>query len=897
MSQTVGCAIIARNVEKTIRNCIESFIAHVDQVVVVKAGESTDETPKILDELKAKYPDKLELYSFEWCDDFSAARNYSFSKLKTDWWLWVDADDIVYQPENLRILADNAPADVGFYWFPYHYAMDEFGNLTTNYIRERLLRAKQGWIWAKRLHETVAPINPCKYLVTDDVIIRHEHLAGASRKDRNFKILNIMQKEDPKDKRVWLYLGHQNFASGYWAEACKWYLQFGRDTGAIPLERYQALCYCSKAFREMRDEQAVDVALSALELFPQFKDAYLELAHTYLVFGNYEKAIHFAKMSDVKEPLMTEPPAVIFINPLEYTFNKYALLAECYLKRNDFKTAKEYVTECQKIRPTQDIQNNLNYIESLIRKERVKDGIRSLAVELLDNKEVVKLPSLLAACPSWYRETSEYDDVRNGVMFHTKDIVDKPEINEAEDKSIVVNLANALNPEELLGELDKKYEHITVIAPIPSPESKQVNVYGQKDIEAIVTSRPGRHIINLKAEPTRIVCEYDRKLLAPTGLAVRFYIGQGLEYWSPKTIKEAGCGGSETSAAWLAKSLAAKGCQPIIYAMANEVSDGVIYRPHPLFSPNNIQTHLFISSRVPDVFDNDIPAMQKWLWMHDICCWDRLTVDRAEKINCIIVLSHWHAEHIKRVYPFLKNAEIIDLDDQDKTYEDTWTTGIYYPDDVANRVPKIAIIGDAIDTSRFQIQIGERVPYRFIWCSSPDRGLEELLNMWPLIKKEMPEATLKIFYGWEYFDTSLHIPAQREFKQRIRRLIDQDGVQWCGRVGQTQLSSELKQSDAMIYPPHPFRETYGIAFLEAQAAGVICFYRQNGALGETIGDRGVSLSMDSTPEQIVNIVKTTLADKEACDIIRTRAITYGMKRDWSDQADKIIALYRSLDGK
>ena len=98
---SIGVAIIAKNAEKSIKNCIESFIESVDQVVVVLGGESTDKTEGIVRSMKG-----VEVYPFEWCDDFSAARNFSFSKLKTDFLLWVDGDDVIYQAEKLREIID-----------------------------------------------------------------------------------------------------------------------------------------------------------------------------------------------------------------------------------------------------------------------------------------------------------------------------------------------------------------------------------------------------------------------------------------------------------------------------------------------------------------------------------------------------------------------------------------------------------------------------------------------------------------------------------------------------------------------------------------------------------------------------------------------------------------------
>lgn len=884
---TLGVAIIARNAEATIKECIQSFAPYVDQIVVVLAGKSTDKTAR----LAKKASSKVELYDFEWIDDFAAARNFSFSKFKTDWLFWMDSDDVVYQAENLKGLIEKAEPKVGAIWLPYHYAIDEFGNVHTLYIRERILKAEYGWIWRGRLHETISPLTPCKFVKTEDVIILHKHKGGEPRNERNFRILNIMYQENPEDKRVWLYLGHQNFAAQNWMEAAQWYLKFGTDNGAIAVERYQALCYCVKALRNMQDNQAIDTALMAIELFPNYKDAYLELAHSYLMIGDADKAIHWVMLSDKKD-LIEEPPQIIFINPLEYTFNKYALLSECYMKKGDFTTALNYLREAYKIRPIPDVMQNIKYIDMLLTRNRVADSLKILAVHLLNNKELVKLKSLLESVPYWFRDLPDYKQLETGIKHYTANIVDKPEIAELEDNVALVNISNVVDIESLLDELDK-YDKVTLIAPLPKEDSMQINTYSQTDLERLITSKDGRHILNLQREQTRIICEYDKK--PPEGLRVRLFTGMGLEHWSPQTIREIGCGGSETALAWTAREFAKRDCYPILYGMDNQVWDGVVYREHSTYKPDSIPCDLFITSRVPQVFNDDIPAKQKWLWLHDIHVRDGLTPEIAERVDLIMTLSHWQAGHIKRVYPFLKDAEIIDMEENEVTYDDTWTGGCFFEDASISKVPPIAIIGNGIDIERFDIT-EERIPRRFIWCSSPDRGLEEVLNMWPLIKKALPDAELKIFYGWNYFDSTLFIPEQRSFKERIRKLIRQDGVEWCGRVGQEEIARELCKADIMLYPPpHQFRETYGIAFLEAQAAGVLCFYRENGALGETIGNRGIPLPMDMEPEQVVSRIVEVISNEKLCNSLREGAKKYARKRTWGRQAEKILELYRRLE--
>lgn len=889
MPKSIGVAIIARNVEKTIGNCIKSFADDVDDIVVVMAGESTDKTR----ELALAASPKVRLFDFEWIDDFAAARNFSFSKLNTEWVLWVDADDEVYLPENLKVVIEESPQEVGAIWLPYHYAMDEFGNVTTLYERERLMCSKFGWIWKGRIHETASPLAECKYIRSDKVIIRHNHLAGPSRHERNFRILEIINKEDPEDKRIWLYLGHQNFAAQNWMKATEWYLKFATDKDAIAIERFQAMCYCSKAMRMMRDRQAIDVALMAIELFPNYKDGYLELAHSCAMVGDFDKAIHWVSMSEVKD-IMIEPPPIIFINPLEYTFTKFMLLSDCYMNKGNFAIAREMAVKAYEVRPLEDLKNHINFIRDMEARNSINNMYKTLAMELLKNKEIVKLEHLIKSTPYWLRDLPDYDQLQSGAEHYLSKVEDKPEILVNEDKSVVFNIANAVNPKEKLEEIEKEHDHITIIAPLPEENRKQINTYSLRDMEDIIQSKPGRHVLNLQREQNRIICEYDKSV--PDNLIVRMFLGQGPEYWSPKTINEVGCGGSETSAALVAKEMAKSKCQPFIYAMDTQVWDGVIYRHYSKYNPSAISCHLFISSRQPQVFNDEINALQKWLWVHDIHCREFLSPEVASQLDVIVALSKWHAGHLKRVYPFLKDSEIIDMDNSPLTYEDNWTAHKFYEDATLLKVPRLAIIGDGIDTSRYAQLTEERKRFRFLWCSSPDRGLEELLNLWPLLKEKMPEAELKIFYGWEYFDQTLWIPEQRAFKERIRKLIQQDGVKWVGRIGQLELAKEQMRADAVIYPPpHSFRETYGIAFLEAQAAGMICFYRQNGALGETIGDRGVALRIDMTPEEIAEVISTTLHNTEKCDILRQNGRDYAMKRDWSVQAEKMLNLYKEVE--
>jgi glycosyltransferase involved in cell wall biosynthesis len=104
------------------------------------------------------------------------------------------------------------------------------------------------------------------------------------------------------------------------------------------------------------------------------------------------------------------------------------------------------------------------------------------------------------------------------------------------------------------------------------------------------------------------------------------------------------------------------------------------------------------------------------------------------------------------------------------------------------------------------------------------------------------------------------------------------------------------KADAWLYPPpHQFRETCCIASMECQAARVICFYRENGALGGTIYDRGIPLKMDMTQEAIADLIADTLKDRESCDRMRDRAREWAMSQDWDRLARIVLEVYERIE--
>jgi tetratricopeptide (TPR) repeat protein len=92
----LSLCMIVKDEEATLPDCLASVRGVVDELVVVDTG-SRDRTIEIARSCGA------HVYSFEWCDDFAAARNYSLQYAQGNWVLVLDADEVL-NPEIIPAL-------------------------------------------------------------------------------------------------------------------------------------------------------------------------------------------------------------------------------------------------------------------------------------------------------------------------------------------------------------------------------------------------------------------------------------------------------------------------------------------------------------------------------------------------------------------------------------------------------------------------------------------------------------------------------------------------------------------------------------------------------------------------------------------------------------------------
>lgn len=808
MRPTLTLCMIVRNVEKLIRGCLESIIPFIDELIICDTG-STDKTQEVIREI---FPN-VKLLQFtsethpaaftsdtqeEWepygvpgpfckkimLTDFGAARQFGWEKATSDYIMWLDSDDIVENakaiPGILLALREN---NVNAALFNYDYAQDGQGRSVCNLIRERIIARSANAAWNQPIHETVGPYGNGKFY--EEVTIRHrryELQIPTEFHHRNLKVLLKWWdkiKDTTADARVLFYLAcEQRYL---WPDRALHNFEYYTKISGWDEERCQAHM------------------------------------HAGLIYENrtqYDKAIQQYALASVDAPW----------NP-----DTYFAIARVSCFKRDWSKSIEMSQRGLEVRDKKDIRRSTLMVDPADRFYRPLVYYGMALIETGNHEEALKV------CEEGLKWNSSDPHLRGNLELCQRLLGRVPPI----ENVVMIPPSNPSATQTPLGKFTFKYDE-----PVDAPPSDipmdflaafalQLWKHNEKDglhVKSLqlIDSLPEKVSFNPKLREARDLTIQRMgeapKVFGATGpvfrtafrpLKIVIWTGPAWENWSPDSITTTGIGGSETAAVCMAHELRCLGHLVIVVGdcpTKKGFYQGVEYVHHADVTANpqseEYACDIYIVSRQPYALNLPIRRKATYVWVHDIHVGNFQDASMIEKTDKFLCLTNWHKDFFLQAY--------------------------------GGRIPsdKIMVTANGIDPQWYAdepVKVGNRL----IYASSPDRGLERLLEIFPKIREEVPDAELHIFYGfhnWKKMAQQANSQADLDkiaFFERAIEAQKDHGVTYHGRVPEPQLAKEFAKSKVWAYPTN-FTETYCITALMAQASGCIPVTTALAALNETV---------------------------------------------------------------
>lgn len=289
--------------------------------------------------------------------------------------------------------------------------------------------------------------------------------------------------------------------------------------------------------------------------------------------------------------------------------------------------------------------------------------------------------------------------------------------------------------------------------------------------------------------------------------SIVFYDEGGVPF-NGETIHKKPLAGSESAICYMAKEFSKKGINATVYNNCEEEGefDGVTYLNRKKFEKNAEKGFdVFVAQRGLTVFLNKFGAKTKIFWMQDnpngVNYWKELNSKLAPALNgidAIFPISNFQKNALLENFPFASKKKII-------------------------------VTRNGVDLEKIEKARSEKTCFeKFVYTTTPFRGLDVLLKIWPEIKRDYPAGELHIYGGMKVYQMD-----EEPFMQLYSKAETMEGVFVHGAFSQQELFRIISDSFLYLYP-NTFEETGCISLMESISLGIPAISSMKGALPETV---------------------------------------------------------------
>ncbi|MBC8014609.1 MAG: glycosyltransferase [Sporomusaceae bacterium] len=338
----ISLAMIVRDEEANLAECLGSIKDEVDEIVIVDTG-STDQTSTIASHFTSK------IYHFPWKGDFSAARNFAVSQCSGQWILSLDADERLDSGQgSIRQLISNSPEfDV--------FGLPLLTSSTTEYEKFtviRLFRNTAEYRFVGRIHEQVIICNESVVGIGHAPVICHKFVTHKQRNKKRWRNLKLLEQElrrDPDNYYLKYYIGVEWLGLGRYEKALPYFqAAVARISVKQRMFRGPSIRYVVDCLKFLgRSDEALEICQKECELNPDFTDVFFEAGAILEGQGRYKEGIDYFH----KAIQLGDPPVWFFHCKGTESFLAYYHAGFCYEKTGFYEVAESYYWQALTINP------------------------------------------------------------------------------------------------------------------------------------------------------------------------------------------------------------------------------------------------------------------------------------------------------------------------------------------------------------------------------------------------------------------------------------------------------------------------------------------------------------------------------------------------------------------
>lgn len=367
--KTLALSAICKNEEKHIERWLNTFLPLVDHIYLTDTG-STDETVALA---KVAGKNKLTIKTFDWVNDFAAARNFAQKDIKEDYIFWVDLDDSIRNPEAFLEWKNRMMHTADLWLSNYNYALHQDGVPACAFARERVFKNNGKFYWNSFVHEGIDTPDQKAVSIQFASSWAIDHLRTpedlAKDKGRNLRIFEEKLKEGVTfDARMTYYYGKELFEAGKSDEALKYLLKANTFKEMALHDRVLAIQYAVYILIQKNEYmQAINMAQSGLLLQPQRAEFFVLIADAFIKQNRVKDALPFYEAAKACEPLPEKGfQGFIFQNKSAYTDYPRNQIARVYANEGNYSRARKEAFESYSLYKSEESKALVEACEKVI---------------------------------------------------------------------------------------------------------------------------------------------------------------------------------------------------------------------------------------------------------------------------------------------------------------------------------------------------------------------------------------------------------------------------------------------------------------------------------------------------------------------------------------------------